>query len=75
MTASRYGALLTRAGNFLFGNLNDRALGNIVQSNQVGVRVVGTSRGSQVCWTTWSNNRVRLQRVGARGLVVRPRRG
>jgi len=75
VTASRYGALLTRARGFLFGNPNNRALGNIVQSNQVGVRAVGTSTGSQICWTTWSNNRVRLQRVGARGLVVRPRRG
>ena len=72
-TASQYGALLTRARNFLFGNRSSMELGNLVQSNRVGVRAVGNSRGSQVCGTKWSNNRIRLQRANARQLVVQPR--
>ena len=73
VTGSQYGALLTRARNFLFGNRAAPALGNLVQSNRVGVRAFGVSTGSQVCWTTWSNNRIRLQRVSAPQLVVQPR--
>jgi len=73
VTGSQYGALLTRARNFLFGNRAAPALGNLVQSNQVGVRAFGVSTGSQVCWTTWSNNRIRLQRVSAPQMVVFPR--
>ena len=73
VTGSQYGALLTRARNFLFGNRASPALGNLVQSNRVGVRAFGVSTGSQVCWTKWSNNRIRLQRVSAPQLVVFPR--
>jgi len=73
VTASQYGALLTRARNFLFGNRSNSALGNLVQSNRIGVRAFGNSTGSQVCWTSWSNNRIRLQRANAPQLVVRPR--
>ena len=73
VTGSQYGALLTRARNFMFGNRAAPALGNLVQSNRVGVRAFGVSTGSQVCWTTWSNNLIRLQQVSAPQLVVFPR--
>ncbi len=59
--------------DWLFGNRSSMELGNLVQSNRVGVRAVGNSRGSQVCGTKWSNNRIRLQRVKARQLEVQPR--
>jgi hypothetical protein len=73
VAASQYGALLTRARNFLFGNRSHVELGNLVQSNRVGVRAVGNSRGSQACGTKWSYNRIRLQRVNARQIEVQPR--
>jgi nitrous oxidase accessory protein NosD len=73
VAASQYGALLTRVRNFLFGNRSNMELGNLVRSNQVGVRAVGNSRGSQARGTKWSNNRIRLQWVNARQIEVQPR--
>jgi hypothetical protein len=72
LTASRTGAVLINATNFLFGVANNAALGNIVQYNQVGVNALGNCTGSGVCYTTWLGNGRKVQNT-ARGLVVFPK--
>ena len=72
LTASKTGAVLINATNFLFGVANNAALGNIVQYNQVGVRALGTCTGSGVCYTTWFRNTRKLVNT-AKGLVVFPK--
>jgi hypothetical protein len=72
LTASRTGAVLINATNFLFGVANNAALGNIVQYNQVGVNALGNCTGSGVCYTTWFNN-TRKMVNNAKGLVVFPK--
>jgi hypothetical protein len=72
LTASKNGAVLINATNFLFGVANNAALGNIVQYNQVGVRALGNCTGSGVCYTTWLGNTRKLQNT-AKGLVVFPK--
>jgi hypothetical protein len=72
LTASKTGAVLINATNFLFGVANNAALGNTVQYNQVGVRALGNCTGSGVCYTTWLNN-TRKMVNNAKGLVVFPK--
>ena len=72
LTASKTGAVLINATSFLFGVANNAALGNIVQYNQVGVRALGVSTGSGVCYTTWLGNTRKLVNT-AKGLVVTPK--
>ena len=72
LTASKNGAVLINATNFLFGVANNAALGNIVQYNQVGVLAMGNCTGSGVCYTTWFKN-VRNLKNTATGLIVFPK--
>ena len=72
LTASKNGAVLINATNFLFGVANNAALGNIVQYNQVGVRALGVCTGSGVCYTTWLGNTRKMVNT-AKGLVVFPK--
>ena len=72
LTASKTGAVLINATNFLFGVANNAALGNIVQYNQVGMQAMGICTGSGVCYTTWLGNTRKLVNT-AKGLVVFPK--
>jgi hypothetical protein len=72
LTASKTGAVLINATNFLFGVANNAALGNIVQYNQVGMQAMGICTGSGVCYTTWFRNTRKLVNT-AKGLVVFPK--
>ena len=71
LTASRNGAVLSNARNFLFGAPRNPSLGNIVRSNRVGVVAAGNCAGTGVFHTAWLRNARRIA-SSARRLVVYP---
>ena len=56
----------------MVGVANNRALGNTIQYNRIGLFAVGNCAASGVCYSTWYGN-VRKVANYAKGLLVFPR--
>ena len=72
MTGSQYGVALVNARTLLVGVANNRALGNTIQYNRIGLFAAGNCAGSGVCYSTWYGN-VRKVANSAIGLLVFPK--
>lgn len=72
ITGSQYGVALVNAQTLMVGVANNKALGNTIQYNRIGLFAVGNCAASGVCYSTWYGN-VRKVANYAKGLLVFPR--
>ena len=72
LTGSQYGVALVNARTLLVGVANNRALGNTIQYNKIGLFAAGNCAGSGVCYSTWHGN-ARKVANSAIGLLVFPK--